>query len=348
MLYNCIFYDNNCYKTAEAANQIGIVVHSTGTNAPSLKRWCQPSKSDPNYDELIDLLGKNKNGNSWNRAGVKKCVHYIIGKLADGSVATMHTLPEEYCAWGVGSGKNGSYNYNPTAHIQFEVCEDGLTNETYFNAIYKEATELCADICKRHGWEANVIVSHKETYKKGYGSNHGDIDNWLKKFNLTMDDFRADVDKLLHPVEPIDIKVGEIVNFVGNKHYSNTNSASPKSCKPGEAGVKDIKKSGKHPYCLVRTSGSTSTVYGWVDAADIKKIEKKEEEVAVFAKGDKVKIADGATWYNGKSIPSWVRKKTLYVRDITKKNGKTLYVLSIYKTVPAYTGKVYADAIKKA
>jgi LysM repeat protein len=192
----CLHTDSKCYKAAEHCTPVGIVVHSTGANNPNLKRYVQPSKSDPNYDELIAVIGLNKNGNSWNRS-VNKAVHYFIGKLADGSVGTAHVLPETNCAWGVGKGKKGSYNYNPIAHIQFEVCEDDLKNATYFNNIYTEAVALCADICKRWGWKSSVIVSHNEAYKKGYASNHSDIDHWLKKYGKTMKDFRKDVDNVL-------------------------------------------------------------------------------------------------------------------------------------------------------
>lgn len=37
------------------------------------------------------------------------------------------------------------------------------------------------------------IVSHREAHALGYGSNHGDPDNWWKNFSYTMDMFRAAV-----------------------------------------------------------------------------------------------------------------------------------------------------------
>ena len=195
-LIKCIHTNSKCYKANQKATMVGIVVHSTGANNKTLKRYVQPSQDDPKYASLMAQIGKNLYGNSWNRS-VSKAVHYFIGTLADGSVATAQVLPEDICAWGVGSGKKGSYNYNPTAHIQFEVCEDNLKDKDYFNKIYKEAVELCADICKRHNWKSSVIVSHYEAYKKGYGSNHGDIDHWLKKYSKTMNDFRNDVTKVM-------------------------------------------------------------------------------------------------------------------------------------------------------
>ena len=64
------------------------------------------------------------------------------------------------------------------------------------------------------------------------------------------------------------IKVGDIVEFTGTKHYANANAASGPACKPGKAKV-TATHNGKHPYHLVAVSGGGSTVYGWVDEADI-------------------------------------------------------------------------------
>ena len=63
--------------------------------------------------------------------------------------------------------------------------------------------------------------------------------------------------------------VGAVVAFTGNLHYTSANAASGKACKPGTAKVTQIAKGAKHPYHLIRESGGGSTVYGWVDAADV-------------------------------------------------------------------------------
>ena len=65
------------------------------------------------------------------------------------------------------------------------------------------------------------------------------------------------------------LKVGSIVNFTGTKHYSSSNATSGVSCKPGKAKITSIAAGAKHPYHLIKESGGGSTVYGWVDAADI-------------------------------------------------------------------------------
>ncbi len=63
---------------------------------------------------------------------------------------------------------------------------------------------------------------------------------------------------------------GDTVEFTGSKHYTSSKSTNGKSCKPGKAQVTNVAKAGKHPCHLVRVQGGGSTVYGWVDAADIK------------------------------------------------------------------------------
>ena len=67
-----------------------------------------------------------------------------------------------------------------------------------------------------------------------------------------------------------DIKVGDVVEFTGTKHYVSATATSASSCKPGKAKVTAIAKGKAHPYHLIAVSGGGSTVYGWTDAADIK------------------------------------------------------------------------------
>lgn len=63
--------------------------------------------------------------------------------------------------------------------------------------------------------------------------------------------------------------MGDVVRFTGNQHFTSANAASGKACKPGKAKVTAISKGAKHPYHLIKESGGGSTVYGWVNAADV-------------------------------------------------------------------------------
>lgn len=203
-LKQCILTANDCYKQGTKITDgrpTGIVVHSTGANNPYIKRYVQPLKTDFNYNEIIDDIGVNQYGNHWNKSaaemGRSTCVHAFIGKTSNGEIATYQTLPFDICCWGVGRGPKGSYNYNPTARVQFEICEDDLTDENYFNAVFKEAIEFCAYLCRLYGFGVDKISSHHEAHLQGYGNNHADCDHWLKRFGKSMDWFRAEVQTLL-------------------------------------------------------------------------------------------------------------------------------------------------------
>lgn len=53
------------------------------------------------------------------------------------------------------------------------------------------------------------------------------------------------------------------------RRYTSAAAASGKACKPGPAKVTMISKGAKHPYHLIKQAGGGSTVYGWVNAADV-------------------------------------------------------------------------------
>lgn len=193
-LLTCILTANDCYKTGAKIKPKGVMVHSTGANNPMLRRYVQPVASTPGKDKLLWKLGVNRNRNHWNRQNLDVCVHGFIGKLDDGSVAAVQTLPWNYRGWHAGTGTSGK-SANDT-HISFEMCEDGLTDPVYFQRAYQAAVELTAMLCKEYGLDPladGVVICHQDGYRRGVASNHGDVYNWFPKFGKTMDDFRADV-----------------------------------------------------------------------------------------------------------------------------------------------------------
>ena len=204
MDYNVqLFTKSDCYKSNRKMKPKGIVVHSTGVNNTSLSRYVGPNDG---------RVGVNIYNNHWNRAGVSSCVHAFIGKDKKGNVCTYQTLPLDICCWGVGKGRIGSYNYDP-AYLQFEMLEDKLSDEKYFNKVMKEAQELCAKWSKQFNIPVSKIISHKEAHEKGYGSNHRDCDHWLAKFNKDMNWFRSEVTKLLNTPKNKTISVGDKVKI---------------------------------------------------------------------------------------------------------------------------------------
>ena len=183
-LKKLILTENECYKTGRKIKPKGIMVHSTGANNPYLRRYVGPDDG---------LLGENQYNNHWNQhrpSGRQVCVHAFIGKLKNGTVATYQTLPWDHRGWHAGGDANDS-------HIGFEICEDNLSDVSYFSEVYKEAAELCAYLCKLYDLTEKDIIGHYEGYQKKIASNHGDPRHWFSRHGKSMDTFRADVKKLL-------------------------------------------------------------------------------------------------------------------------------------------------------
>ena len=162
----------------------GIMVHSTGANNPNLRRYVQPDDG---------ILGVNSNQNDWNRPGLEVCVHAFLGLTQAGEVAAYQILPWEYRAWHCGGDANNT-------HLSFEICEDNLRDRAYWEKTYRLARELTAELCRKFGLDPlapGVLVDHAEGAALGIASNHADVDHWWSRYGVTMDDFRADVARLL-------------------------------------------------------------------------------------------------------------------------------------------------------
>lgn len=178
-LYQQILTQNDCYKAGGTIVPRGVMVHSTGANNPRVARYVPGN----------DILGWNTGNNDWDRPGLTKCVHAFLGKIADGSIATVQTLPWNYRGWHAGGAANNS-------HISFEICEDGLEDAGYFQSVYQQAVDLTAMLCKQFGLDPladGVIICHQEGYRRGVASNHADVLHWFPIHGKSMDDFRADV-----------------------------------------------------------------------------------------------------------------------------------------------------------
>ena len=200
-LYQQIAVRNDCYTRNQAelakapANRDsryaqyyrgprGIMVHSTGANNPNLRRYVQPDDG---------VLGVNSNQNDWNRPGLEVCVHAFLGLTQAGEVAAYQILPWEYRAWHCGGDANNT-------HLSFEICEDNLRDRAYWEKTYRLARDLTAELCRKFGLDPlapGVLVDHAEGAALGIASNHADVDHWWSRYGVTMDDFRADVARLL-------------------------------------------------------------------------------------------------------------------------------------------------------
>lgn len=234
-LIKCYQTNSTWYKEARTGSKpVGILWHDTAAGNPTLKRYVQPLETDKDYNEMIELLGKNTYGNDWNHIYHEAGVHAWIGKLADGTIATIQAGEFDKKPWGCGGGDKGSCNgyikvngtvtYVDQHWIQFEICDDGYKDKTYFKQVYKEACEFTAYLCNMfnidpqgtvnyNGIAVPTILCHFDSYNLGLGSDHEDVQKWFEKYNTTMQDIRNDISSLLHQsIEDQDVSIKTYIN----------------------------------------------------------------------------------------------------------------------------------------
>ena len=171
--------NNDCYKLSKPITPCGVMVHSTGANNPRISRYVSPT--------------------GWDKPNVTKAVHAFVGLLENGEVGCVQTLPWNIKGWHSGKGRNGE-SANSMGYIGFEICEDGLVDSKYFNAVYKMAVELTAHLCKKYNLnplEKGVVICHSEGHQMGIASNHADVMHWFPLHGKSMDTFREDVAKTM-------------------------------------------------------------------------------------------------------------------------------------------------------
>lgn len=357
----CMMKNSTCYKETYAITPKGVLWHSTGANNTKVSRYVQPYETDSNYNEMIALLGKNSYKNDWNHIYLEAGVNAFIGKIADGSVATVQVMPWNYRPWGCGAGSKGSCN---NGWIQFEICESSLTDKVYFDAVYKEACELTAYLCKMYNLNPNgyvtlngvnvpVILCHADSNKLGFGSNHGDVLHWFEKHGKTMDDVRNDVAKLMKTTTtttttPSSSTTTTQTTTTTNNTTSTTNNSQSSALSNTQAMIYRIRKS---------WSNVASQIGAYVNLNSAKKICDEAGSgyfvfdssgnvvypAPAFKAGDVVRLSSDAKYTSGKAVPKWVINSKLYVREI---QGDDI-VISILKVGPI-TGAVNKKYLTKA
>jgi N-acetylmuramoyl-L-alanine amidase len=170
--------NNDCYKAGRTITVKGIMVHSTATPGVMAEAF----------------------RSSWNKPGVELGVHAFVD-----DTGALQCLPWNHRGWHCGSGPKGSGN---NTHVAFEICEpagfryaggatmvgyDPAAHQTYFEAVWQNAVDLCAFLCQRFGFDETAIICHSEGHAQGIASNHADVMHWFPKHGQNMDTFRAAV-----------------------------------------------------------------------------------------------------------------------------------------------------------
>lgn len=334
----------------------------------------ETEESTMSNSPLVNYVKISPNKTSPRNNKIKKItIHHMAGNLSVETCGNVFapTSRQASSNYGIGSdGRVGMYVEekdrawtssnadNDNQAVTIEVANNGgAPNWPVSDKAMAKLIELCVDICERNGIEKLNFTGDKSgnlTMHKYFAKTACPGPYLESKFQYIADE----VNKRLGAggqstgstggsgSSTLEYKVGDIVNFTGDTHYTSATSTSGKACKPGQAKVTAVAPSGKHPYHLIK-NGGTCTVYGWVDAADISGkagstgstssgSTGNAAQETTLSVGDVVKMDKAATVYgtSGK-FASWVYGAKLYVRQI---NGSRI-VVSTQKT-GAVTGAV--------
>lgn len=133
----------------------------------------------------------------------------LLGDFHKGEGRIILALQWNGRPWGCGSGSKGSWN---NTKVQWEICEpaghtyaggtmvgyDVAKNQGYFDRMWKMVVAWNVYMVKKFGYPISGISDHAESYRAGYGSNHGDVGQWWPKHGKSMDALRKEVQEILN------------------------------------------------------------------------------------------------------------------------------------------------------
>lgn len=165
----------NRAKSKEKMTPRGIVIHSTGRNQPFVKAFIQPVKDNPNYKELLKIIGRENNYKK-----PQHDYHFWVGKTITQGVKSFMIEPLDLKLW------NDNF-------IHICICEDDLNNKNYLIDCISETTVLCDELCKHYHWTEKAIHDYSEI------SNFPDCNYWFKKHGYSVELIRAIIYNIQHP-----------------------------------------------------------------------------------------------------------------------------------------------------
>lgn len=179
--------NNGAYTCGRTIKPTGCVNHSVGCAQPA-----------------ADVFFKNMNQGSagWG-------VNAILGDFHKGEGKIILALNWNSRPWGCGAGNKGSWN---NTKVQWEITEpaghtyaggtmigyDVAKNQQFFDRMWKMVVAWNVYMVKKFGYPVSGISDHAESYRAGYGSNHGDVGHWWPKHGKSMDALRKEVQTILN------------------------------------------------------------------------------------------------------------------------------------------------------
>lgn len=211
--------NNIHYKNNKEIPVKRLVLHSVGTPQPS-----------------ADVFAR-----LWDSYSVKYLAQIVVGTdVAYEILPCMQTKGKAVLCYHVGNANNTSIGVELTEPNTIKYTGGASwtdLNPTKTRAhvmkTYENAVDIFAQLCKFHNLDPTmdgVILSHSECYKRGIGTNHGDVEHLWSKFGLTMDKFRRDVKDEMKGYTPVVesntssgdyVRVGDLVKLDAKAVYYN-------------------------------------------------------------------------------------------------------------------------------
>lgn len=272
--------------------------------------------------------------------------HSGDGNVADGGNMTSISME---LIMGVSSA-NDSKTYDNGARMaawllwRHDLSVEKLVTHTYW--VNKTAKNKFSDIDEQC---CHMVIGKKwcPTYIFNSYNHAVALKNW-KAFKSLVKRYLDQLNGNITPTTPIGksdetsttIKVGDVVQIVGNEYYSG--KAIPTWVKAKKWIVKSV--SGKR-VVIDKSEDGASSICSPVHSNALVVVRAATSGTVTFQVGDKVRCNTGATYSNGGKMPLWVLNATLYIRRI-EQNGKVLLV-STEPVKQVYTGRVNASDVHK-
>ena len=267
--------------------------------------------------------------------------NYGVGN--DGKIAMY--VEEKNRAW------TSSNFENDNQAVTIEVSNSaGAPNWPVSDKAMEATIKLCVDICKRNGIEKLNFTGNKNgnLTMHCYFASTACPGPYLKgKFAWIAEEVnrRLGVSNDIQAPVVSDLYLGDTIKLVPDAKYINGKNV-PSWLYNMTLYVRGI-NGDDITFSTLKTGAITGIVSRKYIVDDKKPVQNNTPTTPVtnaatssFKLGDEVKLAAGATYYNGQSIPSWVFNQVLYVRAI---NGEDITISTLKSG--AITGIVKAKSL---
>lgn len=281
----------------------------------------------------------------------KASAHYGVG--TDGRIGQY--VDESRRAW-----TSNSWRHDDRA-VTMEVANDTRYPDWHVSdAALASTIDLCADICRRNGIPrlnytgdlSGNLLMHKWLFNTECPGPY-----LSSKFRYIADEVNrrlgvevpeAEKPEEVTPEVPeaaAPLAVGDVITLLPGTRYT-TGKKVPDWVMKKTLYCRAINGSNVS-FSILKTGGIT----GVTSVTNVRKAgqavatpEKPEQAQTAFAVNDAVRLASGARYYDGKRIPDWVQKRTVYVREIYA-NGNVLFSIFLTGPVTGITTQNYLQKI---